>query len=156
MNISEADASDLPSIFEIEICSTLDGWSKRNIADSYNCGNLFYKLVKAECLIGYCILSLMENYVEILNLTIAKKSQNRGLGYYFLSELFKQQRFISVSRVWLEVRESNHVALALYKKIGFAKTGIRKNYYKNGNKLEDAVLMQLKITQEERRPTISC
>ena len=48
---------------------------------------------------------------------------------------------INISKdITLEVRESNYPAINLYKKFGFTKLAIRKNYYKN----EDALLMGTK------------
>jgi len=44
-----------------------------------------------------------------------------------------------VSYIFLEVRPSNKTAVALYKKLGFQKLGLRKNYYHNP--IEDAIIM---------------
>jgi ribosomal-protein-alanine N-acetyltransferase len=46
-------------------------------------------------------------------------------------------------QLWLEVRESNAPAIALYDSYGFAVVGTRKGYYPadNGNGREDALLM---------------
>jgi ribosomal-protein-alanine N-acetyltransferase len=46
-----------------------------------------------------------------------------------------------VIRSFLEVRESNVVALNMYRSLGFVEDGRRKEYYKNNN--EDAILMTL-------------
>jgi ribosomal-protein-alanine N-acetyltransferase len=43
--------------------------------------------------------------------------------------------------VFLEVRSSNLSAIALYKRYGFAKTGLRKGYYVSSAGKEDALLM---------------
>lgn len=40
----------------------------------------------------------------------------------------------------LEVRASNHGAQQLYEQLGFARVGLRRRYYSNG---EDAILMTL-------------
>lgn len=39
----------------------------------------------------------------------------------------------------LEVRESNHAAIALYEKFNFINAGVRKNYYEKPT--ENAVIM---------------
>lgn len=41
--------------------------------------------------------------------------------------------------ITLEVRMSNTSAIALYEKLGFAKAGVRKNFYENNH--EDALLL---------------
>ena len=47
---------------------------------------------------------------------------------------------------FLEVRESNTPAIALYKKLGFTKSGMRNNYYTNP--VENAVLMSKCVTRD--------
>ena len=47
-----------------------------------------------------------------------------------------------MSVVYLEVRESNQSAQALYRQLGFEVCGVRKNYYRRGEGHENAVLMQ--------------
>ena len=48
-----------------------------------------------------------------------------------------------VEDIFLEVRESNVSARALYVKLGFAEIGKRKKYYSNPT--EDAILMKLSL-----------
>jgi ribosomal-protein-alanine N-acetyltransferase len=43
----------------------------------------------------------------------------------------------------LEVRASNHPAIGLYRRLGFAETGRRKRYYRDP--MEDAVQMRLEV-----------
>jgi ribosomal-protein-alanine N-acetyltransferase len=45
--------------------------------------------------------------------------------------------------VWLEVRESNHKAIAFYVKNGFEQVQTRPNFYENPR--EAALLMRLKL-----------
>jgi ribosomal-protein-alanine N-acetyltransferase len=49
-----------------------------------------------------------------------------------------------VSRVFLEVRESNESGIEFYAKNGFAKTGRRADYYHDSG--EAAILMEKKLT----------
>jgi ribosomal-protein-alanine N-acetyltransferase len=46
-----------------------------------------------------------------------------------------------VVQLWLEVRESNKSAIALYQNNGFDVAGTRKGYYPAENGREDALLM---------------
>jgi ribosomal-protein-alanine N-acetyltransferase len=48
-----------------------------------------------------------------------------------------------VRKVFLEVRQSNAPALALYEHMGFLRVGVRKNFYSNPT--EDACLMMCLI-----------
>jgi len=78
---------------------------------------------------------------SLLHIVVDKGSQSQGFGKklleYWLNELPEK-----VTKVWLEVRESNVVAQNLYTKEGFKQKGVRKSYYKiaNSNEKEDAIL----------------
>ena len=48
-----------------------------------------------------------------------------------------------VKDLLIEVRASNDIAMSFYKKSGFVKKGIRKDYYSDTK--EDAILMALDI-----------
>ncbi len=47
--------------------------------------------------------------------------------------------------IFLEVRENNTAAIALYKKIGFKQTTIRKKYYRNGDNAKIFILQLNKL-----------
>ena len=57
-------------------------------------------------------------------------------------EIFK---VLSEAESWvLEVRESNSAAIALYESLGFAKAGVRRNFY--DDPCENAVIMTKQST----------
>jgi ribosomal-protein-alanine acetyltransferase len=78
---------------------------------------------------------------ELENIVVAPYAQRKGLGKLLLSELSAHVRTTCGSAIFLEVRESNRNARALYEKFGFEKTGLRKNYYVGPR--EDAALYRL-------------
>ena len=49
--------------------------------------------------------------------------------------------------IFLEVRESNQVAINFYKKNKFNQISIRKNYYSEPN--ENAIIMKLEVNNEQ-------
>ena len=59
-----------------------------------------------------------------------------------------QIRGKGVEAAFLEVRESNHGARALYRALGFEETQKRRAFYRNP--VEDAVLMRLSIGRDAR------
>ena len=66
---------------------------------------------------------------EVLFLTTVPEQRKRGE----MSELLRGLKNISESReIWLECREDNHGAISLYQKLGFAESGRRSSYYKDG------------------------
>ena len=54
-----------------------------------------------------------------------------------------------IRTIHLEVRESNHSAIALYRKMGFSEDGIRRDYYESP--VENALLMSRKQEERERK-----
>ena len=65
-----------------------------------------------------------------------------------VQELIRITNEMGVSRLFLEVRESNERAIHVYEKAGFVKNGLRKNYYEDP--VEHAVLMMHETVGKER------
>lgn len=80
---------------------------------------------------------------ELQYIVVAREFQRRGVGTNLLNEFISHVRATGGSGIFLEVRESNQSARALYRKLGFAETGLRKSYYSNPP--EDAILCSLRL-----------
>ena len=93
--------------------------------------------------IGFLIGRQAADEAEILNLAVVKESRRKGEGGALLEVALEEFRARAVSRVFLEVRESNETGIAFYSKHGFAKTGRRPGYYRDPE--EAAIVMEKKI-----------
>lgn len=82
---------------------------------------------------------------EIDNVAVSGQARRRGLGSHLLGEFLNLARKRRGRNIFLEVRESNHAARALYEKWAFIETGRRKNYYQDPP--EDAVVLQFSFPQ---------
>jgi [ribosomal protein S18]-alanine N-acetyltransferase len=80
---------------------------------------------------------------ELENIVVAAAVRRRGVGTCLLGEFVAHARAEQGSGTFLEVRESNHSARALYRKVGFQEMGLRKSYYSNPP--EDAILCRLRF-----------
>ena len=80
---------------------------------------------------------------EILNLAVIPERRRKGWGGALLKAAMEEFRARDVSRVFLEVRESNEGGMAFYEKHGFSKTGRRAGYYRNPQ--EAAIVMERKL-----------
>ncbi|MGZ8241092.1 MAG: ribosomal protein S18-alanine N-acetyltransferase, partial [Methylobacter sp.] len=80
----------------------------------------------------------------ILNICVDPAEQKQGIGRKMLENLIEVARG-RAETIFLEVRPSNPVAIALYKKIGFNEIGIRKGYYPAENGREDAIMLALQV-----------
>ncbi|HOT98658.1 MAG TPA: ribosomal protein S18-alanine N-acetyltransferase [bacterium] len=90
-------------------------------------------------LAAYLVAYVVADEIHIANIAVAPEYQRRGVGYAFLLHLLRVSREAGYALAHLEVRRSNAAAIALYEKLGFAKVGLRKEYYEIEH--EDAVLM---------------
>lgn len=68
---------------------------------------------------------------EILNVAVRQSHRRRGLGKALIAELLREFERKFVTRVFLEVRESNLAAAELYRRMGFSSLGRRPGYYQD-------------------------
>ena len=77
--------------------------------------------------------------VELVAVSMGRR--RRGLGTALLRAAEAWCGNESVTEMWLEVREGNVAARALYRGLGWVEGGRRKKYY--GAPVEDALLLRL-------------
>ncbi len=93
---------------------------------------------------GFIIARQVAKEAEILNLAVILEKRRKGEGSALLKAAMDEFQARLVSRVFLEVRESNEGGIAFYEKHGFSKTGRRAGYYRNP--VEPAIVMENKLT----------
>jgi [ribosomal protein S18]-alanine N-acetyltransferase len=93
--------------------------------------------------IGFVIGRQTEEEAEILNLAIHLLKRRKGEGRELLKAVLDEFRARHVTRVFLEVRESNESAILFYAKHGFSKRGSRASYYRNPE--EAAIVMSIRL-----------
>jgi len=93
--------------------------------------------------IGFLIARAVGRDWEIENILVAKGHQRQGIGGKLLGRFVERARAESAEKIFLEVRESNRAAIALYATTGFEEHGRRKCYYSSPE--EDALLLRLTI-----------
>jgi ribosomal-protein-alanine N-acetyltransferase len=132
----------LNKIIELDIQANLTPWSKGNYSATFaSDSQVIYGLFQAQELVGFCVISVVIDEAEILQLVIAKAQQRNGLGYYLLNQICSSLEADGITQVFLEVRVGNDSAIRLYEKALFNMVGTRNNYYKIKNKTYDALLM---------------
>ncbi|MBS9337031.1 ribosomal protein S18-alanine N-acetyltransferase [Fructobacillus parabroussonetiae] len=87
---------------------------------------------------GFLSYSQVLDEIEIGDLAVLPEAQGQGIGSCLLKELLDKQ---PNSRFYLEVKEGNHRALALYQRLGFQAYRTRPHYYQDG---QAAILMEKK------------
>jgi len=92
---------------------------------------------------GFIVGRQVGEEAEILNLAVILANRRKGEGRALLKGALDEFRTRQVSRVFLEVRESNEAGIAFYARHGFSKTGKRAGYYHDPE--ETAIVMEMKL-----------
>jgi tRNA threonylcarbamoyladenosine biosynthesis protein TsaB len=137
-----AAAIDLPAIATLHQLSFAHGWSEADLASMLSVsGTQALVMEVAGKLAGFVVLRSILGESEIITLAVAPKQRKHGLGKSLMQAALAAALAQSVSRMFLEVSETNTAALALYKSCGFIETGRRKAYYETPDGRQDAVVM---------------
>lgn len=152
LNIRHMKDSDIDNVYAIETDVHIAPWSRDILRDcvlvGYDCRVLELNNGDSPILGGYIISRLSENNCHILNFCIAKPLQSKGLGRKLLQTMiYSLSKFTHVDSVILEARPSNRAALHLYTSVGFEKIEIKKDYYKDKDHVEDAILLKKLIAR---------
>lgn len=113
---------------------------KSELTGTHNEYGIALKQGKKVGFIGYTQLF---DEAEITTFGILKPFNNQGIGQLFLQSLLAFLEGEEIKVVFLEVREQNKSAIAIYEKLGFKTIAVRKNYYHDP--IEHALMMQLNM-----------
>jgi RimJ/RimL family protein N-acetyltransferase len=80
-------------------------------------------------------------HVADLGLMVAADFRRRGIGRAFLKQSVAWAREVGVRKLELHVFPHNEAAIGLYEGFGFRREGYRKEHYRRGPELVDAILM---------------
>lgn len=117
-----------------------DPWSTQDFSDCVSFA-LFLVAEAEGKVVGYAVALEAADEGEILNLAVAEDGRRRGLGRALVEAIVDALTERGVQKVYLEVRESNAPARALYARFGFKEVGRRKAYYRRP--VEDAMVLRL-------------
>ena len=151
MNIRPAIAADIPAMMALERHAvTAAHWRE----DDYQ--RIFGPHAERVALIleekgveGFLVARRVGPQWEIENIAVAGRARRRGLGARLLGELLVRARAAGAREVFLEVRESNRAARALYERWAFVESGRRKSYYHDP--VEDAVLYRFTFSTSREK-----
>src|SRR5688572_23644267 len=85
--------------------------------------------VRGDTVIGYSIAWQLADEAELANLAVAPDARGAGIGRTLLDDLLRTIETRGGATVYLEVRDSNTAARALYTSRRFEEVGRRKGYY---------------------------
>jgi [ribosomal protein S18]-alanine N-acetyltransferase len=150
---------DLGRVAEIEKSSFADPWTTeafRSLLTGLPAA-IFQVAVAppGDVVRGYAIAFSVDEDAEILNLAVDSSFRGQGLAGQMLDAVLIELAARGVRTAFLEVRESNEAARALYRSRGFVEIGSRKRYYRRP--VEDALVLRrmLEVPESDERRTRS-
>jgi ribosomal-protein-alanine N-acetyltransferase len=138
--IKRLQLRDLNAIEAIEKVSYPTPWSRSMFASELaKPSSICLGAFAGERLAGYLIVSRYVDAWHVMNLAVAPDDRRRGIARSLLECLFDLTDGDVRRGYTLEVRVSNEGAIALYERLGFRSSGLRRGYYTDNR--EDAVIM---------------
>lgn len=141
MIIEKMNSSHVAHIAQLEKICFSDPWSENSIASELD-NKLAFWLVAAEgdTVAGYIGSQTVIDETDMMNVAVHPDFRRQGIAEELVNTLVENLQKMGSHCLTLEVRASNVPAIALYKKLGFAEIGRRKNYYRNPR--EDALILR--------------
>lgn len=136
---------DLDAVAAIEAQAYGFPWSRGNFVDSLAAGYWCTLVESDDEVLGYTIALPGAGELHLLNVTVRPALHGQGHGSRLLDALEATGRERGLASLWLEVRQSNLRAQALYRRRGYREVGRRRGYYPAAAGREDAILMTLTL-----------
>ena len=141
--IRPARRDDVDDVAAIERSAFNDPWSAASFRALF--GNPLVHFAVAEDpitgrIFGYVVAWVVVDEAEIANLAVSDDARRAGIGARLLDHAIEAARDRKSRVVFLEVRESNAAARALYSSRGFEVAARRSKYYRKP--VEDALVLR--------------
>lgn len=139
--------ADLSAVSQIENLVQTHPWTLKQFEESINSYQSTVIEQQGE-VVGFCILQPVLDEANLLLMAIHPHQQGKGLGYQLLDQsmaLLKNNPL----QIFLEVRESNLSAIALYEKSGFHQIDMRRNYYPKADGGKEHAIIMVKSCSDD-------
>jgi [ribosomal protein S18]-alanine N-acetyltransferase len=142
--VAPATRDDLDAVVGLEVVAFADPWTRMAFEAALKERHARFRVARtAEGVIGYVIAWFVLDEGEIANLAVAPTARRRGVARALLQHIIGEAGGSGLVRLFLEVRESNATARALYNSLGFAPVARRPRYYRKP--VEDAIVLRLEL-----------
>ncbi len=150
--VRDAVARDVRQVLDIEDASFVDPWTEDAFLAALTLPHMHFLVVEwpsahgdatstgVATLGGYVLAMALGVEGEIADIAVAPRARGQGIGGALLDEATVRLVHTGVRTLFLEVRESNSAARALYDSRGFAPVGRRRGYYRHPS--EDALVLR--------------
>ena len=136
----------LDRVVAVEAAAYTHPWTAGNFRDALASGYHAQMLVQGDAVLGYYIAMQVLDEVHLLNIAVAPAYQGQGCARLLLDTLNNWARLQNAQWLWLEVREGNTRARAIYERHGYQQVGARKRYYPvHQGERETAIIMSMSL-----------
>ena len=143
-DITKAVSDDTFAVELIEQVIFSLPWSQKSFADACRNQDNVDLVCEADGVIaGYCGMWTVLGEGNITNMAVSPDYRRCGIAQRLMQSMENYGDDKNVTSYFLEVRQSNLPAIALYEKMGYKNIGIRKGFYEKP--VEDAVIMSKNI-----------
>lgn len=141
IDIAPMSPADIPVVLEIERRSFPTPWPRdAYVHELENNRTAIYLVARREgIVVGYAGMWVVLDEAHITTIAVDPPQRGQGIGEALLIAMIDRASERGSRWIQLEVRRSNTVAQALYRKYGFRDVGVRRNYYSDNS--EDAIVM---------------
>ena len=142
ITLREITPDDSAALFKLSEKVFSSVWSEKSFFnDSKNPDAIYVLAFSDGVLVGYASYLKVLDEAQITNVAVLEKFRRQKIATKMFEFLIKKAISQKISFMSLEVRSQNAAAISIYKKFGFIKVGLRKNYYQKPE--DDAILMEL-------------
>jgi [ribosomal protein S18]-alanine N-acetyltransferase len=139
-DIRKLREEDLGQVAAMENSTQIVPWTSKIFKDCYHAGYPGWVIEHQQKLISFTIMAVHSEECHLLNICVHPDFQRQGIGSQMLAHAQVNAKKAGAMLIYLEVRESNQKAIALYKKSEFTQINIRKGYYPALEGREDALV----------------
>ena len=146
VNLRKMLQQDVAAVAAIESQNSIEPWSEKLFSDCIKVGYSCWVVEDNNEIAGFGLLSCTITEAHILNLVIDSRWRRQGLARQMMLHLLASAKSLGAEFVYLEVRQSNTIAINLYKDLQFIEIGLRQGYYPaaDGGR-EDAITLALSL-----------
>ena len=139
-----SDSAVIKQILSDASWSSLETSDPPGAATSQTAANLVHVCELDKNVVAVLQWRQVAQEVEIFDLVVDVRFRRQGSASFLLENVLALAKARGANQIFLEVRECNAAAIALYRKFGFSVTGRRSNYYRDP--VEAALLLRLEFT----------
>jgi ribosomal-protein-alanine N-acetyltransferase len=133
--------ADLPVVTRLERASFSDPWPASGFLELLHAPHSLLTVAEERgTVVGYSVLVVVADEAELANLAVDPAWHRRGIAQHLVRGVMQEAGQRGARTLYLEVREGNLAARALYAGLGFSAIGRRPGYYRHPD--EDALVLQ--------------